>query len=99
MTQKVDLKVFCFYWSNTRSGITDANGTTHYFPEKRVVIAKDGKEARATFKEWVEKSKEKMRSQMKGYRPDNEIEELIEKVCYIDGLFVRKFPLREGLVI
>ncbi len=92
-----ELKVYCFYWSNTRLGITDAKGTTHYPPQKQFVIATSEKEARTTLKARDRKAKEEMRKQMKGHRPNKEIQELISKVFYRDGLCVREFPLRNGL--
>ncbi|GEM_PF-2740914 len=97
--EQSELKVYCFYWSNTRLGVTDTKGTTRYFPEKRVVIAANEKEARAILKDSDKKAKEEMRKQMEGHRPDNEIEGLIRKVFYRDGLCVREFPLRKGLTV
>jgi len=100
MAQKQsELRVYCFYWSNTRSGITDAKGTTYYPPQKLMVIATNEKEAKTILKDRDKKTKEKMRNQMKGHRPDSEIERLIRKVFYRNGLCVREFPIQKGLTV
>lgn len=100
MTEKQnELKVYCFYWTNTRLGIRSVDGTIHYDIEKRMVIAINEKEAREALSNKDEELKEIMRQQLKDTRPDKEIEKLIESVFYKDGLSVREFLLEKDLVI
>lgn len=98
MTQQGELKVFCFYWTNTRTGIKDATGLAHYPIQKRVVFAANEKEARSILKNTDNKLKDEMRQQMK-LRPENEVKKLIRQVFYRDGLTVREFPVQNGLSI
>ncbi|MDP3792558.1 MAG: hypothetical protein Q8Q89_02395 [bacterium] len=58
-TQKRNcLKVYVFYWTNTRLGITDAGGIVHYPVEKRVVIAGSRTGAKVAFKKQEKSAKE-----------------------------------------
>ena len=97
MTQQQNgLRIFCFYWTNTRTGIKDANGWVHYPIQKQVVIAASERGARSVLKSHDKKIKDEMRQRMK-LRPQEEVNKLIRQVFYRDGLIVREFPIRNEL--
>ena len=96
--QQTELMIFCFYWTNTRTGIKDDKGLVHYPIQKRVVIAVSEQEARSVLKSHDKKLKDEMRQQMK-LRPKKEVDKLIRQVFYRDGLTVHEFPIRSELCV
>ena len=99
MTQQhSELILFCFYWTNTRTGIKDSNGLVHYPIQKKVVISASERGARAVLKSHDKKMKDEMRQQMK-LRPQKEVDKLIRLVFYRDGLTVREFSIRNELCV
>lgn len=99
MPKRQKLCVFIFYWSNTRLGVTDKKGTTHYFPEKRAVISTNTEEARTILKDREKRSKERLRNLMKSHRTKKQIQKLIHNVYHKDGFSMREVLLKKGLVI
>ena len=98
-SENQELKVYVFYWSNTRLGVTDKTGTTHYDIQKRFIVATSQEEAEALLKANEKKHKREIRNQLKGHKTNIQIRKLIRNVFYKDGLSVREFAIKKGLSV
>jgi hypothetical protein len=82
------LKLFRFYWDNPDK---------KYTLKVSLVIAIDEAEARKLFQENEEELENQVRDAMKDM-PPAKMEEMVKKIRTKDGLKVREFPLRKGVI-
>jgi hypothetical protein len=95
--QETDLKLFVFYWSNARMGITDASGVTFYPPQKRTIAARSEREARQMFNRDERQQRRALRRQSR--LSHGKLQKIAAIIFFKDGLTVKEFPIRLGLSV